>query len=271
MSGLLNLDKYVPLVMMNAGFTIELELDVAGSVGISNNAAGYEWQVSDFRYVAHLIDLERDFYDRLRMVMEGSGGVLQLAGQTYRHYSGTFPANATKTTINVPARVKSIKSIFFKNTIETDVSTVSKYAISSGSTHGITEYQFRIGSVVYPPNSVKSSATNKGEPLFELEKAFGNLAGFNVSSDILNSAIYQRDSNGSGITGGLPNLSPYGLDFESFNRSAIENGVNTADRSLPITLELTSTAVNQAMTTDVYVLCDAIFYVNMDGTCSVSV
>ena len=271
-SGLLNMDKYVPLVMMNAGFTIELEFDVSGSVGITETDGTYAWTLSNFRYVAHLIDLERDFYDRLRMVMEGSGGVLQLAGQTYRHYSGTWDSNSTNTTINVPARVKSIKSILFKGTKEADIADVARYAISSGPNHDLSEYQFRIGAVVYPPNSVKVSATNKGEALFELEKAFGHLSGYNISSDIINSITYLGDTSSSSATSGVYNVGAFGLDFESFNRSAIENGVNTADRSLPITLEVKAgSQVAQTTTIDAYVLCDAIFYVNMDGTCSVSV
>jgi hypothetical protein len=33
-SGFLNMDKYIPLVMMNAGFTIELTLCDANRIGI---------------------------------------------------------------------------------------------------------------------------------------------------------------------------------------------------------------------------------------------
>ena len=274
-SGLLNMDKYLPLVMMNAGFTIELELDVQGSFGIGTAAAATPvWSITNIRYVAHLIDLERDFYDRLRMVMEGSGGVLQLAGQTFRHYSGNFPTAATNITINVPARVKSIKSIFFKNTIDADVAAKDKFGVSDGVSRTMTEYQFRVGSVVYPPQAVAVGVgAVAGEALLELEKAFGNLSDYRAGSGILNSGNYLTSHHTGSATGAVPFLGPLGLDFESFNRSAIENGVNSADRSLPITLEIKALADTLAggSTVDVYVLCDAIFYVNLDGTCSVSI
>ena len=280
-SGLLNLDKYIPLVMMNAGFTIELELDVNGSIGVIETDVSGKWEIHNPRYVAHLIDLERDFYDRLRMVMEGSGGVLQLAGQTFRHYSGQIASEVPKATINIPARVKSIKSIFFKNTIESAITTYNTFGISSGPTHGITEYQFRVGSVVYPPNSVKcttgnsmtNTALGRGEAFNELEKAFGNLSSHSIGSELLDGFTYLRsDDSAAGPKNGAI-LGPYGLDFEAFNRSAIENGVNSSDRSLPITLDLTmaSATIVGGTTLDVYVLCDAIFYVNLDGTCSVSI
>ena len=281
-SGLLNLDKYVPLVLMNAGFTIELEFDVAGSIGISHTAQ-QPWVLQNFRYVAHLIDLERDFYDRLRMVMEGSGGVLQLAGQTFRHYSGQFATGLTNASINIPARVKSIKSILFRNTVEADISggtAETNYGISTSPTRGITEFQFRVGAVSYPPNSVKCgtgtngatiSAVNRGESYLELEKAFGHLSNHKEGSWYLDGRTYCRSTNAKVAGASVACYSIYGLDFESFNRSAIENGVNTADRSLPITLELTSTVVALDTTVDVWCLCDAIFYVNLDGTCSVSI
>lgn len=269
-SGLLNLDKYVPLVLMNAGLTIEIELDVAGSIGVSNTAQA-DWHLTNFRYVAHLIDLQRDFYDRLRMVMEGSGGVLQLAGVTYRHFSGTWASGATAVSINVPARVKSIKSILFKNTIEADVTSITKFGISDGVTHGLTSYQFRIGAVTYPPSAVNVSTSNKGEPLLELQKAFGNLADIHSGPRLLGNDCYLASAATGSVHAALPFFGPLGLDFESFPRTALENGVNTADRSLPITLELTATDTAIATSVDVYCMCDAIFYVNLDGTMSVSV
>ena len=271
-SGLLNMDKYLPLVMMNAGFIIELEFDVVGSLGCCS--AGFtntDWEVSNIRYMAHLVDLQRDFYDRLRMVMEGSGGVLQLAGQTYRHFSGQFVSGGTKASINIPARVKSIKSIFFKNTIEADVAGHTKFGISDGITKGITEYQFRIGSVVYPPTAVAVSATNKGEAYQELRKSFGTLGSLEHGGVLLNSNTYLVNATVGSTVASVPHLAPYGLDFEAFNRTALESGVNSADRSLPISLELTSAGAAIVSTVDAYVLCDAIFYVNLDGTCSVSV
>lgn len=272
-TGLLNLDKYLPLVMMNAGFIIEIEFDVVGSIGLSSTTlTNADWEVTNVRYVAHLVDLQRDFYDRLRMVMEGSGGVLQLAGQSYRHFSGQFPASASNASINIPARVKSIKSIFFKNTIEADVSAGTKFGISDGITKGITEYQFRIGSVVYPPTAVAVSTTNKGEAYQELRKSFGTLGSLEHGGVLLNSATYLASPTTGSATGAVPHLAPFGLDFEAFNRTALESGVNSADRSLPISLELTAASASATLaTTDCYVLCDAIFYVNLDGTCSVSI
>jgi hypothetical protein len=69
-------------------------------------------------------------------------------------------------------------------------------------------------------------------------------------------------------------LSAYtlGYDFEAFQRVALESGINTADRSLPINFICERSEDASAPTrADFYVLTDAIFYINLDGTASVSV
>tara|TARA_B110000285_G_C14567166_1_gene356206 strand:- start:301 stop:462 length:162 start_codon:yes stop_codon:yes gene_type:complete len=52
----------------------------------------------------------------------------------------------------------------------------------------------------------------------------------------------------------------------------LENGINTADRSLNMSLDIKrSSGPATAVTVDAWVMCDAIFYVNLDGSVSVSV
>lgn len=298
-SALMNMDKYLPLVMLNAGLVLELELDVVNSLGIATadsrgaqvyGGANCNWSMRDVRYVAHLIDLQRDFYDKMRMVMEGSGGVLQLAGSTFRHYSGNSVTADTDVTINIPARVKSIKSVFFTHTRSSDKGANNRFYIDSVP-NNMSEYQFRIGSVVYPPTSVKLTATahdgkytNKGEAYSELRKAFGTLGDYSEGGVALSNDTFlsgEPSANKPDVpttTAGntepqQPLFNPFGLDFEAFPKTALESGVNSADRSLPMSLEIKKVSGNgpDAVNTDVWVMCDAIFYVNLDGSISVSI
>ena len=288
-SALFNMEKYLPLVMMNAGLTIEIELGTAQEAGVArtgdDNAgvgqAGIDWEVSDVRYVAHLIDLQRDFYDRMRMVMEGSGGVLQLAGTTFRHYQGTTNAGAGTNIVNIPSRIKSIKSVFFTQTPTAEIAAVTEFSTSNSVPNGLTAYQYRVGSVVYPPTSVKAVVgaanlySNKGEFYNELRKSWGNLGAYDGQGVLLNQNTYLAADNATCATAtaapATPQFNPFGLDFESFQKISAENGINTADRSLPMSLELTNNAQAVACIVDVWVMCDAIFYVNLDGSVSVSI
>jgi len=275
-TGLLNLEKYLPLVMMNAGLILELEVDNRNAVGINSGGAANacDFSITDVAYYAHLIDLQRDFYDRLRMVMEGSGGVLQLTGTTFRTFQSNFAAGAATTyNMSIPARMKSIKSIFFTHTRNDRRYASDYYGIGGCLANGVSEYQFRVGSVVYPAQAVKASETNPSEAYQELRKAFGSLGSLTHGGVLLNANTYYSDADiDHAQAGELHRFTPYGLDFESFPKTTLENGINSADRSLPITLEIKRAGgVNADMDVDCFVMCDAVWYVNLDGSVSVSV
>tara|TARA_R110000824_G_scaffold24870_2_gene87093 strand:- start:2461 stop:4026 length:1566 start_codon:yes stop_codon:yes gene_type:complete len=291
-SGFLNMDKYVPLVMMNAGFTIELTLCDANRIGITQtegSAAGNNnstfvasnWSVSGVKYVAHLIDLDRSFYDSLRMVMESSGGVLQLAGQSYRHFSGSLPAGAGEATITLPARVKSIKSIFgtFINSVQ--VGGTGTYDTPVFQTGGISGFRFEIGSVRYPQTDVDCGTylnASHRNPLSgsqreaELEKAFGKIGDYQHQKaySAINTCNVSVARSGTNFRNSTLSAFTIGYDFEAFQRVALEAGINTADRSLPINCIITRAQSATLMRADFYVLVDAIFFINLDGTASVS-
>jgi hypothetical protein len=284
-SGFLNMDKYIPLVMMNAGFTIELTLcDVLRIGVVQTETAGNQgafsttpsWTITGVKYVAHLIDLDRMFYDRLRMVMESSGGVLQLAGQSYRHFSGNLPDGDTETTITLPARVKSVKSIFGTFIPTANSGVFNAYDTSVFNSVGLTSFRFEIGSVRYPQTDVSFSATSileQSEREAELDKAFGKIGDYQhqkaySTKHTLNVAGGRNGSN----MGDQSALSAFfiGYDFEAFQRVALEAGINTADRSLPINCIMSRAGSSVAARADFFVLVDAIFFINLDGTASVS-
>lgn len=270
-SGLLDNDKYLPLVLMNAGITIEFELASAVEAMVGTAP---DYRITNVRYVSHLIDLERSFYDRLRMVQQQSGGVLQIAGQSYRSFRTTIDAATTQAN-NCPARVRSIKSFFF---CCKRAPAATEFGLSSSGHMNLTQFQLAIGATRYPPtpNECKvSDGTNKVGAYTELVKAFGKV-GSNIHSDLMmGSNAYARPGNdGQFVQGESVSFAPYGIDLESF-RHEIENGIDTSSRALPITLHTThdddprgaNDNCNQLL---MYVLYDSLFYINMDGSVSVS-
>lgn len=278
-SGFLNMDRYIPLIMMNAGFTIELTLCDANRIGqtqteTAGNAGAFSdsvWEVSNVKYVSHLIDMERDFYDRLRLVMDDAGGTLQLAGQTYRHYTGNLPLGTGPHTITLPARVKSVKSIFGTFIEASQMGSNANFDTSVFQSAFLKSYRFEIGSVRYPQTDV---ACNTTENSVELMKAWGKLGDYSHQQAFAKKHVQNHETERDGSTLQKSTLSAYtiGYDFEAFQRVALESGINTADRSLPINFICErSEASTEATRADFYVLTDAIFYINLDGTASVSV
>lgn len=281
-SGWLNMDRYIPLIMLNAGFTIELTLCDANRIGLTQvePADGNptealidsSWDISGVKYVAHLIDMERDFYDRLRLVMDDAGGTLQLAGQTYRHYTGNLPAGTGPHTITLPARVKSVKSIFGTFIDSTQMGSRDGYDTSVFQTGNVFKYRFEIGSVRYPQTDVSADTV---ENQVELMKAFGKLGDYSHQQAYGQKHLKNAQTVRDGKTLQKSTLSAFtiGYDFEAFQRVALESGINTADRSLPINFicEKSGTGTTEPTRADFFVLTDAIFYINLDGTASVSV
>ena len=280
-SGIFNNDKLIPLMLMSAPLTIEIELENGTRAVCWNTGAG-TYEISNVRYIANLVEVGQDVAQQLRMVQELSGGVLTLAGQTYRHFTGATTATAGDQIINVPARVKSMKSLFFVNQGDGN-DAFGTYDISTGTNNRLTEYQLKIGSVVYPPTPVRcnfgSGAANvvagvRAEAFMELAKAWGNVGSTKGLGQLgwRNWCLVNNTRPTATVAGTAMVFAPCGLDLEAFQRVAIESGVNTADRSLPISLILNfGTQPSGAQTYDVFVLADALFYINGDGSMSVSV
>ena len=277
-SGLLNCEKYIPLILMNAGITIELTLGVEASVGISEVTAGgaaaaNTYSITDCRYVAHLVDMDRAFYDALRSEMAMTGSIA-IHGQTWRHFRGNVGVGATTGTINIPARMKSIKSIFSVFRYVTDTDGTDSYQTSALQYPQLSQWQYQIGSVFYPQAAVNVSVTNIATTACELLKAFGKLGDAVADCSISpQSFILPNAAAGGGAVAGA-NIPQFivGYDLEAFQRSALESGIDTANRALPINLQLQFSAGAPAggIAVDNYVVADAFFYVNTDGTATPS-
>ena len=270
-SGLLDNDKYIPLNLLNAGITIEIELAPGNEVGATENTGGLatdiKYSIKNVRYAGHLIDLSREFTDRLRAVQQASGGNLSIAGTSFRSFTGKVDANTTPHSINIPCRVRSIKSVFWKMSA---ANTKLLYNLSCSGHANLRSYQLKIGAVNYPPTAIECNAVlNKITPYLELQKAFGKL-GSTVHGDMLGFASYLNvETNDLDGAGGAFQFSPFGIDLESF-RHQIENGIDTSSRALPVSLELNGTGTNSAATAYIFVMCDSMFYVNIDGSMKVS-
>lgn len=279
-SGILNNEKLIPLMLMSAPLTIEIELAPSFEpLCFAANTGAYD--ISNVRYIANLIEVGQDVAGQLRMVQEMSGGVLTLAGQTYRHFTGAITNTGGDQIINVPARVKSMKSIFFAS--GSTGASFDDYDVGHGGNMKLDEYQLKIGSVVYPPTPIKANFgdgvagtngvyQNRSEVVMELAKAWGNV-GSSKGLGILDSSTAYTIESAKAASNETYRFAPFGMDLEAFQRVAIESGVNTADRSLPISLILGFGSGNLPTATnlDVYVLADALFYINGDGSMSVSV
>jgi len=295
-------DKMLPLQMLGSSpITIEIELADGLDIGAYNGAVvagGATYRIDDIRYIAQLVEVGPEVDAQLRMVQEVSGGKLVLNGVDYTHFSGNVAANSTGvSTINVPARRKSLKSLFFVGRSETYNAGAGagnrsqSFNMSFGGNMCMTDYQIKIGSVVYPPTPVDcqfqgaagTSAFVRGEAFSELAKCWGSVSSAHGTGSLstLNYAVIRgnagemvRDAGGGNPINSLL-FAPFAMDLESFQRTALESGVNTSDRSLPISLMLNigqpvGIGNNEAFNVDCYVAYDALYFIDSIGNIRVS-
>ena len=139
----------------------------------------------------------------------------------------------------------------------------------------MTDYQFRIGSMVYPQQRVVvdagNNASNLGESYNELRKCVGVLGNY-MHNSYLNPRTYRlgpRSSQtpavfdagdavgitvdaandflgNSGTSGDTKNLFVAAYGFEGFAKTAAESGINVSDRALPVVCEVNRVEVTRA-------------------------
>jgi len=299
MNGLLGTtqSKMVPLQLLSSSpLTIEIELAPLLDIGVYAAAApvaGTSYTIDNVRYIAQLVEVGPEVDAQLRMVQEMSGGKLVLNGTDYTHFNGNIPAGATgNQVINVPARRKSLKSLFFVGASTTYAAAGAGgpehnfvFNLSYGGNFNMTDYQVKIGSVVYPPTPIDAQfqggnqAFQRGEVVSELAKCWGTLSSahgtgilntinsYGADCDVANMAV--ASPNGAAVTS--YQFSPFGLDLEAFQRVAAESGVNTASSSLPISLIVNVGAANaEAINVDCYVSYDSLYFIDETGAIRVS-
>jgi len=288
-----NQDKMIPLQLLGSSpLTIEIELAPTPDVGVFG-AVPAAYTVDNVRYVAQLVETPPVIDQQLRMVQEQSGGAIMLSGVDYTHFQGNISAGATgQQNINVPARRRSIKSILWVGASRAFVAGGGlaqdvNYNLSFGGNFNMTEFSIRVGSVQYPAEPIQCQygaaagpAGVRSEHLTELEKCFGTL-GSTVGAGSLSTTNFaigdcdvanMTDIVAAGNGDATYQFCPFAIDMESFQRvTAGHDGVNTADRSTPITLQLTiGAAAGEAVSVDAFVCYDSLFYIDATGNIRVN-
>lgn len=297
MNGLLGTtqSKLVPLQLLgSAPLTIELEISPLLDIGVfaAQPAAGTNYSLTDIRYVAQLVEVSPEISSQMRYIQELSGGKLVLNGTDYTHFNGNIAAGATgQVSINVPARRKSIKSLFFVGASQTYVAPQRQdqiYNLSYGGNFNMGSYQMKIGSVVVPPTPIDCNFTLAGvgphatrsETLMELKKCLTSVASTHGVGSLTTSNYMVANCDVANMVGpsnaGNPTIShefgAFGIDLESFQGTAIESGTNTASRATPITLLLTIPVANvESVNVDCYIAYDSMYYIDESGTIRVSI
>ena len=182
------------------------------------------------------------------------------------------------------------------------------FNLSFGGNANMDTYQLRVGSVTFPSTPVNCwgdvarvagaarplPIEERGECVMELAKSLGTL-GFTNPTGRLSTLTYGTSTaaaiaagfppltdgdngTGAGITlattgGTIQSVTPFGLDLESFQREAIQSGVDSETMALSTNLTLNISAIGSGIenkNVHTWLLHDRFYYFNRDGSITMS-
>ena len=286
-SALFNSSQMLPLLLSSAGLQLSIELAPPSAVGVTYNKVAGEfpdtdetktlyaetkYSISSVKYVGHCVSLDNSFTGALRQQLAESGAI-SMHGTAWRQFSATFRGDDPNPTINIPARMRSIKSMFvtMRNqasgsattaaAADADGSTVEKarssangrFSTSAFLQCGVKKAQFKVGSAQFPttpitldatgyaswPGDIKQrSGSGCAEGYCECLKAFGKLGATDHTTSLTRLTYSQTGNAGNPGVADWMRAFVLGIDCESFGKSVLESGTDSSSRSLPIILEL---------------------------------
>ena len=137
--------------------------------------------LSNVEYIANFIELG----DSAMELVSGSlnGEPLQFVVPDYRNYQFSYAlalgsTSSTQVSMAIPAKFSSLKSLFV--TIRDQGTGALTYFPLSSVTTGLVDYQFRIGSSIFPPKAVNTYP----EMFSEVLKAIGSMSDLNTQPSI---------------------------------------------------------------------------------------
>lgn len=244
----MNNSKYWPLIFTNLGIDIYIHLEDAVNVAAFRPHLGVtdiqpKYKVKNVRYHAHLVDVDRGFYDRMRMAMQASGGVLQMSGTTYKHYLDTHSNTGPTHIVQISTCLKSLNALLVRPQRQELNNRVSHFCVSTGEGCGMNKYSFCVGSIQYPQRGVEVKDSNMGESYSELKKTFGVLGDYTHNS-FINSTTFKKNT-ALAIPGASYGFFCAAYGFQGFAKTATESGINVSDRALPVVCEIERTPILQ--------------------------
>jgi len=299
----------LPLVSQNSPLTLVFRLAEPQLVGVWSGAVGAAGlEIRRMNYVAQMVEVGGDVLQQFRTMQAMSGGQLTISTTDIEHSQGALAALQTgEQIIRIPIRKRSVKSMLFQINSE-DVTNLAApgnirdiYNLSFGGNASMDTYQLKVGSVVYPPTPVDcwgrsdtaANALRRGECAMELAKALGTL-GFTNPTGRLSGITYGVNNNtAAGVAAGplsdgdngdgaayvctqssqRVSVCPFGLDLDSFQRTAIEAGVDSETLALESNLILNISGGGtgaEDKNVHTYLIFDRHYYFNADGSITTS-
>jgi len=224
-----NSDKYLPLGAMTASDSLRLELTLAG-IGVplrtTNSTDTGNFSITGVEFVAHMVKLSDDAESMVRRSV--GNGKYRIHGDSFRSFNSTLQNGANNSTIHIPVKVSSLKTIFIAHRMTSSIQAKNKHSITNRSKADMSEYYFTVGSTRLPQKPVKCNAVDCAEVQVQLQKAFHSFGKKQHNISYYKEAFVKtgaNDDDGAFLVG---------MDFESFSgkSTVINQGISTISQNI---------------------------------------
>lgn len=229
LSGILGaqLNKYLPIgAMGGADLRVELELQPLAKIVDAGHAglAQGDVTISEAEFVSQIVQIDPAAQAEIDRQAQG---IYQLSTESYRHYS-TTKATESSLSFNIPAKFSSLKGIILVHRSTNAAVTGIQGNNQARCTGGLTQYNFKVGSLLVPQKPVKVLGTTTAgkdgaEAYMEFQKVFASVSNIDAHSRIDRT---NYNINAADVATGTFVI---GQELESFsNRTEVlEQGINT--------------------------------------------
>jgi hypothetical protein len=261
-------NNYFPLfACTSAPLRLEITLIDSLTKGINCTSSIGTMRLDNVEFCANMIDLGDE---AMSMVYESlNGNPLQFYCNQFRNFNTSYLAGASAYTINfpIPAKYSSLKSILVT---QRDRNTgASTYFPFSTVAAGITDYSFKIGTLIMPPKN----PSKLPEMFAEVLKTISSLSDANhqpsidLNSYTLNQSPTLAIATDPNYNAGQSGSFYIGLDLENYSNASKDTlfaGYNTNTDDIYCQINVGIPPVAGTIRYDAFALYDAI-YVFRDG------
>ena len=256
-SGVLQSNKYFPS-QFASGQGMYIELQWAPAAACLYTPAGStttpNYTIDNVYYQAPVVNFAGNFYSEFKQVLDAGG--IKWHVTNYQSNRRDYTGNTGVKTLTIGSKHRSLKSLIccLQNGVRTSVQ-VPKTSYRDLPTSGW--FQARIGTVLYPPQTVGFNVDNVSELYAELQKAFATLGNIRSNSMIDRYNMF----GGCGVIG---------LDFENYPQTSssklAESGLNTISNNQQFDLLINvETGLANNGNANIYLLHDIILMMTPDG------
>lgn len=224
---------YPAFSVSGGGFIIEITLSPSLDVlNTADGATATAYTLDQVEIIAPVIQYPESVVQSFKQMVQAQGSV-SMSSVSFQSFIHPFTGKGATQNLSIPLaiRARSLKALyFFFQATSPDAGNSRSGARSFPANANNTSYQLQIGSQYYPAQNVLLSTLNIADSIAELEKSVSKL------SDIRHGSVMNADNFVLSASAGGTSL--FGIDLEASATSFLENGINTADNSLTMYLNI---------------------------------